>query len=281
MVKSKCLYKCYLLFLTIFYGFNFVFAEYEVSKGSNICCDPVSGVYTKTLSERDAFKKEIEKRFTEANSYYEKGNYANATVILEMLISDYHVQNFSVLYNLGNSYYRQNNIGKAVLNYERAYLLNHRDEDLKHNLLFVKSGIKDIEPQNLLKKMFIFFSTGEISFIFTLFNFLFFGVLCLFIKTKHRSSKILIRRLELSLLILLLVSGMWCMARIIEEGKIYGVIISSSEVRSGPNSNYSAGISLTEGKRVMILGEEGDWYAVGLPVEKYKGWVEKPKVERI
>lgn len=46
-------------------------------------------------------------------------------------------------YNLGNSYYRLGQNGKAILSYERALRLDPTDEDARTNLEFVNSHITD------------------------------------------------------------------------------------------------------------------------------------------
>ena len=50
-------------------------------------------------------------------------------------------------FNLGNAYYRLGNLGKAILNYERARLIMSDDEDLRYNLHLANLMIVDkIEP---------------------------------------------------------------------------------------------------------------------------------------
>lgn len=46
-------------------------------------------------------------------------------------------------YNLGNAYYKSGEIGKAVLNYERALLLDPSNSDAAYNLDFVNSKLVD------------------------------------------------------------------------------------------------------------------------------------------
>ncbi|MBO4977707.1 MAG: tetratricopeptide repeat protein [Muribaculaceae bacterium] len=48
-----------------------------------------------------------------------------------------------VYYNLGNAYYRNDNLGRAVLCYERSLRLDPTDADARHNLEFVRSRIQD------------------------------------------------------------------------------------------------------------------------------------------
>ncbi len=49
----------------------------------------------------------------------------------------------ALFYNLGNTYYRMGQLGKAVLNYERALKLDPANEDARTNLAFVNSRIID------------------------------------------------------------------------------------------------------------------------------------------
>lgn len=49
----------------------------------------------------------------------------------------------TLFYNLGNAYYRQGNLGKAIVNYERALKLDPTNNDARANLDFVNSKITD------------------------------------------------------------------------------------------------------------------------------------------
>lgn len=49
----------------------------------------------------------------------------------------------TLYYNLGNAYYRQGNLGKAIVNYERALKLDPTNADARANLEFVNSKITD------------------------------------------------------------------------------------------------------------------------------------------
>lgn len=50
---------------------------------------------------------------------------------------------FDIYYNLGNSYYKMNNIVKVVFNYECVLLLNLGNSDICFNLELVRSKIVD------------------------------------------------------------------------------------------------------------------------------------------
>ena len=90
-----------------------------------------------------------------ADAEYLKGNYQQAISEYEMLLKKQ--QSPDILYNLGNAYYRTDNITKAILNYERAKLLDPGDRDIQFNLQFVRSKTIDkfdYEAEGLLQNWY-------------------------------------------------------------------------------------------------------------------------------
>ena len=80
-----------------------------------------------------------------ANQLYETRNYGAAIMVYEELITQ-GVDDAAVFYNLGNAYYQSGELGRAVLNLQRAALLEPRDPDIKANLALAraKSGAMGI-----------------------------------------------------------------------------------------------------------------------------------------
>ena len=69
----------------------------------------------------------------EADSAYINNDFTNAAELYESILKN-KGESADIYYNLGNSYYKMNNIAKAVLNYERALLLNPGNNDIRFNL---------------------------------------------------------------------------------------------------------------------------------------------------
>ena len=78
---------------------------------------------------------------------YAESNFNDAITIYEAVIAE-QGGSLPLYYNLGNAYYRTNQPGKAILNYERALKIDANDEDTKANLEFVQSKIVDKIPQD-------------------------------------------------------------------------------------------------------------------------------------
>jgi len=73
------------------------------------------------------------KVFDEANNFFIKENYKKSIELYELILRSGQ-ENSAVFYNLGNSYYRSENIGQAIWAYRNANRLSPRDEDIVHNL---------------------------------------------------------------------------------------------------------------------------------------------------
>ena len=83
----------------------------------------------------------------EADSAYVRGQYQQAICDYEALLKQ--GASAELYYNLGNAYYRTENIPEAVLNYERALLLSPGDRDIRFNLQIARSKTFDkIVPES-------------------------------------------------------------------------------------------------------------------------------------
>ena len=81
----------------------------------------------------------------EGDSAYMKNDYASAIQIYEALLN--RGEAADIYYNLGNSYYKAGDIAKAILNYERARLLQPGNGDIRANLEIARSKTVDkVEP---------------------------------------------------------------------------------------------------------------------------------------
>lgn len=77
-----------------------------------------------------------------ADSAYNKEDYRSAVDLYTQSIANEGVSS-TAYYNLGNAYYRIGNLGKAVVNYERALRINPSNSDARQNLEYVRSQIQD------------------------------------------------------------------------------------------------------------------------------------------
>lgn len=92
-------------------------------------------------TEFSAARQESNVTKAEGDSAYMRNDYASAIQIYENLLKNGEAA--EVYYNLGNSYYKADDIAKAILNYERALLLQPGNADIRANLEIARSKTID------------------------------------------------------------------------------------------------------------------------------------------
>jgi tetratricopeptide (TPR) repeat protein len=83
--------------------------------------------------------------FARGNEAYAAGRYGDAIRDYESIVSGGRYSP-ALFFNLANSYYRDNKLGEAVLNYERALWLRPGDPDARANLRFARQTAGLFEP---------------------------------------------------------------------------------------------------------------------------------------
>jgi tetratricopeptide (TPR) repeat protein len=96
-------------------------------------------------------KEQVYSLFNQANQLFREANtttndpdqaqklYEKAILNYEKIISDGQIKNSKLYYNLGNSYFLKEDIGRAILNYRRAQRLDKADTNIQKNLSFARS----------------------------------------------------------------------------------------------------------------------------------------------
>ena len=78
----------------------------------------------------------------QADSAYINNDFANAIYLYESILAN-QGESADIYYNLGNSYYKMDNIAKAIVNYEKASVLNPGNGDIRFNLELAQSKTVD------------------------------------------------------------------------------------------------------------------------------------------
>lgn len=76
-----------------------------------------------------------------ANAAYEKDNFNEAIKLYDQVAATVGTSS-ELYYNMGNTYYRLGNMGKAILYYERSLNLDPSNDDARTNLEFVNDKIQ-------------------------------------------------------------------------------------------------------------------------------------------
>ncbi len=84
----------------------------------------------------------VAKLWDQGNDYYQQKKYDSALVCFEQIIVQ-QPGNPRVYYNAGNAWYRLNNIGMAVLSYQRALRIDPKYKEASENLLLAEARISN------------------------------------------------------------------------------------------------------------------------------------------
>jgi tetratricopeptide (TPR) repeat protein len=224
--------------------------------------------------------------FNTANQLYANGKYAEAAQKYQAIEqSGYY--SYELYYNLGNCFYRSNQIGLSILYYEKAKKLNPTDPDLLNNLrmAYLKT-IDKIEPEQILffekigLNILYLFSPNQWAYLTLIF--LFITALLLVLQKKLSSFKQLLL-ISAVLFFFLFLSSFFLSWKIKQnqENQSYAIVLNTSvNSYSEPNQNSSLLFTLHEGTRVLIKEEQGDWCRVELP-NSITGWVSRSSVRSI
>jgi tetratricopeptide (TPR) repeat protein len=231
--------------------------------------------------------KDWPERFIAANQAYRKERYESAIKGYRQLI-DSGLTNGHLYYNLGNAYFRAGQLGRAILNYERAKQLIPRDPDLSFNLRQARDEVRDIVPlyAGFIASTFFWLdglTVAELFWVFAVLNVLFWGALLgkMFLRSEW------LYYLSLITLILWIIAGTslglkWILLTTDDRAV---VIKETADVLAGPNPQDTLLFKLHEGTLVHLQRTEDGWSLVYLSGDKRdddkRGWTPANAVEPI
>ena len=224
-----------------------------------------------------------------ANQLYENGHFSEAVQTYQQLVDQDYVDS-ALFYNLGNAHYRRGDLGKAILNYERAALLAPRDGDIQANLTYAFG--QTIDQYEAVANSPLAQWTQAISSKLTLnemskLALVSFWVLALlFILYRHIRNPGLQKGLRYALVFTLLI---FVLSAVTLGGRIYSessnptaiVTVESVEVVSNPGEGGVAQFTLHSGAQVILLETRGQWAQLALPGDQFQGWVPVEAVEEV
>ena len=224
----------------------------------------------------------------EADSAYVRGEYQQAINAYEALLKQ--GASAEIYYNLGNAYYRTENITKAVLNYERALLFSPGDRDIRFNLQLAQSKTID----KIIPESEMFFVTWYHALVNLMSvdgwarTALVLLALVIILSLAYLfSERIWLRKLGffagLFLLVLFVLSNIfaWQQKQNLVHRKGAIVMLPSVTVKSTPAKNGTDLFILHEGTKVTITDATmKGWREIRLADGK-EGWIESNQLETI
>ncbi|WP_302284502.1 tetratricopeptide repeat protein [Bacteroides clarus] len=224
----------------------------------------------------------------QGDSAYMRNDYASAIQIYESLLTKGEAA--EIYYNLGNSYYKTDDIAKAILNYERALLLQPGNADVRANLEIARSKTID----KVVSVPDIFFVTWTKSLINCLsvdawakLGVAFFILLLVFFSLFFFSKQIVWKKsgfiAGIVFLIFVVLSNVFASEQKTElMNRNNAIILSPSvTVRSTPSESGTSLFVLHEGHKIEIKDNSmREWKEIRLEDGKV-GWVPASAIEVI
>lgn len=251
-----------------------------VAKIVKIISVSVQTIFVLLLSISFLLAGNLDELFKEANDAYRAEKYQDAISLYKNILSQGY-DHSELYYNLGNCYFRLNQIGQAMLYYEKARKLNPNDADLKYNLEL--AGLKVVDRVELPPRFFLFtwwdtlkdyFSLNKLAIlIILLFNF---SILCLIIRMFLKSGKfrtLLVSLTSVTGLLFVLFAYIFILRVNDFRNKPEGIILSPSvTVLSAPDENSTDVFILHEGVKVALEEQRDSWVKISL-VDGKTGWI--------
>lgn len=219
-------------------------------------------------------------KFSQGVNEYSAGNYKEA---LQLWLDQYNsgYRSASLDYNIGNAYFKLNDIPNAILFYERAYLLKPSDENINYNLEIARSRTVDkfkAIPELFFVKWFDFVSlslNGNTWSIVSLVSFLLSLVfLSIYIYSSGYRAKVTGFWLALILFLVSIttISFSWQNRSLVNDSHKAIIIAPQVSGKSSPDNSGTDLFVIHEGTKVTVGEEVGDWYEIVLS-DGNKGWV--------
>lgn len=224
--------------------------------------------------------------FREANQAYQKGDYDLAKRSYLNCIEQ-GVGTASVYYNLGNTYFRMDSIGKAILYYESALRLDPGNSDIRYNLDHAESRKMDqldseLEENPVLHGIFLIHHGWSLKTQLLVLLFLsWLAAFLLFVLLRVRHPK---RRLwamvGLAVVVALGAPGVLSAGYkiwVLETVQKGVVTVRATDVYSGPGKQYQVLNELHEGTSFEVLSVKGEWVSIKVD-NRIGGFVQKNEI---
>ena len=226
--------------------------------------------------------------FDKATTLYQKGDYTQAAAVYSSILKS-GKESSALYYNLGNTYYKLNNVPESIYYYEKALQLDPENADAKNNLIFANQMKVDaITPlpktwvRQLSDGIVGLFSahTWAVLSIIGVFAFVLSFLLYYFLERTALKRTFF----SLMLVFLFFAVGSYTLAQFCHKqvSQTQYAILFDKTVRvfSDANAYSSEVMQLHEGTKVEIIEDAKDWVKIRL-VNGKTGWTKVSSLRKL
>ena len=222
------------------------------------------------------------------NAAYNEGRYSTASDIYESILSSGE-HSAKLYYNLGNAYFKQEMLGKAILNYNRALRLAPSDEDIRHNLEYAEQATKDN-----IEQIPVFFLTAWSRTVrnimggnaWTIISLMMLSIALLSALAYQLAQRISLRKMGFYAMVvaavLFIISSTFAYQQRQSVVNSQEAIVMSSavSVKSSPDRAATDLFVIHEGTKLSLGEKINGWQEIRI-ADGRKGWVESSRIEII
>lgn len=182
--------------------------------------------------------------------------------------------NLSVLYNLGNAYYKSEDYGNAILSYEKALAIKPTDRKTRANLNLTRkaAGLENVRINRYGLLGALAYNRWARQLLFAAFLIL---LTLLIPKLKKMQAHLKPIRITRYIAIVFLLLAIAALIARRPELKRAIAVAKETKVRLSPFTTAEPVKSLVPGEMVQVIDEHKDFYQLE------SGWVSKQEVKKI
>lgn len=220
-----------------------------------------------------------------AEKAYELKDYKKAIGYYEDLVKQGYSSD-KLFYNLGNSYYRNSQLGKAIYNYELAKKINPNDEDINNNLTIAYS--KTVDKIETKENFFVSAVKSNVLHSFSTATWAWLSIVgaCLtffFVYLFIAGRSVGMRRFSFFVALVALIGSLivyflgYSALQSKQQTSFAIVTAEQTKVFIEPTASSASKFSLHEGTRVRLIELNADWVLIKLE-NGNEGWLRSSDV---
>ena len=225
------------------------------------------------------FSELVDGVYTEANKALIAENYNDAIAKYESILDDGY-ESVELYYNLGNAYYRSEQLGKSIWAYANALDIAPRNRDVAHNLSIANAQI--VDRIEMPRSIFFITFYRLLKSIMTTNEWILIGSFLILIKSIHFSGMRfgffrgkMYKMTSTVLISFIILAHIFAMDSYIDKKRKNSAVVISNNVNaySGPFYRSSSILfQINEGIKVDISNQQQDWVEIIL-IDGKKGWI--------
>ena len=279
--------KRYIILLTMLLAASFAWAQGdEVTAVEGVAA--VEDVAAVEATEPTQTALSLDALWGRANDYYAAGEYDVALADYEAILNQ---GKYSAVlyYNLANTYFKLDQLGKAILYYNRALRLSPTDEDIRHNLEYAEQSTKDsIEeiPEFVLTTWMKAIRGVCSATAWTIISLIMLVLSLSMALVYLLANRLSLRKTGFYVMavagLLFIVTTLFALSereQVVDSREAI-VMNSAVSIKSSPDRAAVELFVLHEGTKVYIGSEMAGWAEVRI-ADGRKGWIETNRIEKI